>query len=201
MATCHSRAEVSAQTTRFEWLSLQISRQLQVCHNKHDIPFNARGHDASISRGSIKAFATGVWDRRTSAVAHGPKSHCGFRIKSCPSRWANLKCMTKSRGLQWKKKPTSLYVRVLSRRSGHLVTGTAEGKLYTRLHLDRWERRSAHTLGRWEGRQQRNRMSAHVASLRLSKKHSTPLWINSSATNKWQGKTSTSCVHVSKQVN
>lgn len=31
----------------------------------------------------------------------------------------------------------------------------------------------------WEGRQQRKRMSAHAASLRLSKKHSTPFWINS----------------------
>lgn len=70
----------------------------------------------------------------------------------------------------------------------YLVTGTAEAKLYTRQRFDRRERRSAQTLGRWEGRQQRNTTSAHAASLPLSKKHSTPVWINSAERRKQQGK-------------
>lgn len=81
----------------------------------------------------------------------------------------------KKRGIQWLKTTSNKAGRMWR----YLVTGTAEVKLYTRQHFDRWERISAQTLGRWEGRQQRNRTSAHRASLGLSKKHSTPVWTNS----------------------
>lgn len=68
----------------------------------------------------------------------------------------------------------------------YLVTGTAEMKLYTRQCFDRDERRSAQTLGMCDGRQQRNSTSAHAASLRLSKKHSTSACTNPTQTQKQQ---------------
>lgn len=145
---------------------------------KHDIPLIVRGQDASISTGSVKAAVRRVQDSHTSAVSEATKSYCGLRMKSCPRRCANLESrINRDEYSDWKwTNDSAAYWEVWR----YLVTGTAEVKLYTRQCFDRWGRRSAQTLGRWEGRQQRNRTSAHAASLPLSKKHSTPVRVKAS---------------------
>lgn len=79
-------------------LTSYIARQVQALRKKlksaimkYDIPLIIRGHDASISKGSIKAVVRWVQDSHTSAMSQATKSYCGLRTKSCPSSCANLK--------------------------------------------------------------------------------------------------------------
>lgn len=96
----NSEIKCQINCNKFQVLSLTsyIARHVQALRKKlksaimkHDIPLIVRGHDASISKGSIKAAVRWVQDSHTSAVSQATKSYCGLRTKSCPSSCANLK--------------------------------------------------------------------------------------------------------------
>lgn len=75
----------------------------------HDIPLIVRGHDAAISRGSLKAVDRSVQESHTSAVPPSTKTYCGFIMKLCPRSPANLKQKLFSNSLKEKQK-CQLYV-------------------------------------------------------------------------------------------
>lgn len=105
---------------------------------QHDVLFIVRGHDASISRGSLKAVDRSVQESHTSAASPPMKPYCGFTMKLCPRSSANLKQKLNDylqNSPSPKKTKCQLYVCISV--TSYLGTGTAEVKLYTRQCFDR----------------------------------------------------------------